>query len=364
MSGFQGADTAALTGWSEQGASAQQALAELLETCASAVAAVEWVGPDAISFREQFAHLQSRWTAASDALGERSTDARQQAEEQDRTSSEDSAVGLPGDGPINVTDPLAGGAGNDDIGRLLSTMFSDPRMSPFGFSTDPDKGAFDKFAAFLHFLADTAGAPLELAAKHLTRAGEDLLDVAARVARAHADEFADLVHDGLDKLDSVKDLGKMGKLIGGIDIAVSAAEAGKAIYDGRTGDAIGKIAQVAFELSPPGRAFSVADSVAGFIGVTTGLKFTVGGQQIDLSSNSPLDLAFQGLGNQFDDSPVVNQGERTGQEISNSLGLSQDGHARKALTAGGGVAGYLGTVANPALQVTNLIGWGLSKARD
>lgn len=339
MTDFWGADTAALAAWADRGDTAHGTLADLLEACAQAVAIAPWTGPDADDFRARFGALQGRWAATAEAVEEHATQARRHAEEQDTTS--DDVGGAPGIPPMQ--------------------LYGDPKVDPFGFATDPTMSADQKIAAFLHFLADTINGPTGAVAEHLTRGAEELVEIAMRARRMHPEDLERFIHSALDKLDSAEDLGKIGKVVGGIDLAVSVYDAGRAIYDGRTGDAIGKLTQIAFELSPPGRAIGVADALAGMVGGATGFNITVGGQKLDFSTNSPLDLLFQGYGNQIDDSPLVDHGERTGQQISDSLGLSRDGHARKALTAGGGALAYAYSFVNPFVNIANQIGWGVSK---
>lgn len=111
MSGFYGGDTEQIRGQSSVCTGGAQRLAELITTLSTTVDAVEWQGPDAESFREQWhSAAEAKARSAADTLERLARELDQHAEEQDDASADEG--GILGvlrdllDGPIPFGNPL------------------------------------------------------------------------------------------------------------------------------------------------------------------------------------------------------------------------------------------------------------------
>ena len=94
MAGFWGADTEALRDYSGHVVRGGQALGELRDRLQQTVTSVEWIGPDADSFRDDFTgRISSLFRNSSDLLIENSRTLEQHAEEQDDASATGGADG-------------------------------------------------------------------------------------------------------------------------------------------------------------------------------------------------------------------------------------------------------------------------------
>lgn len=114
MSGFFGADTEALRDYAQRVQTGSGRLLELRDGLASQVTSVEWVGPDAEAFRNDFAgRISSLIDQVGNELVRRRTDLDTHAEEQDQTSGVDGAGG-------------GGGGGDRSFGDLLGDLLSNP----------------------------------------------------------------------------------------------------------------------------------------------------------------------------------------------------------------------------------------------
>ncbi|ATG50963.1 hypothetical protein CFK38_05015 [Brachybacterium vulturis] len=124
MSDFFGADTAALRDHAERVRAGSGRLADLRSQLAAQVSSVEWAGPDADAFRDDFTgRIAGLFTRATAELEARSGDLVQQAEEQDEASGSGGSVGGSGS---------AGGGGDRSFGDALSDFLANPLTGALG----------------------------------------------------------------------------------------------------------------------------------------------------------------------------------------------------------------------------------------
>ncbi|GAA1490862.1 WXG100 family type VII secretion target [Brachybacterium sacelli] len=116
MSGFFGADTEALREHADRIRTGSGRLEDLRDTLSSQVSSVEWVGPDADTFRDDFTgRVSGLFDRAAADLDARRTDLEQHAEEQDQVSEPGGEGG--------------GGGGDGSFGDALSDLLANPLTS-------------------------------------------------------------------------------------------------------------------------------------------------------------------------------------------------------------------------------------------
>jgi phage-related protein len=147
MSGFYGADTQQLRGFTDQVQTGNGRLSDLASQITSQINSVEWVGPDADSFRSDFSgRVRGLFDSADGLLDRFRQEAVEHAEEQDE-----------------VSDPQDGGmldAIGDAIGDFLDGVL--------GVATGIGQGIWDVMNHPLVTSAlDTIGAGLSLAEKFM-----------------------------------------------------------------------------------------------------------------------------------------------------------------------------------------------------
>lgn len=115
MSGFYGADTAALRGHAVRVQTGSTRLEELRATLSAQIGAVDWIGPDAEAFRDDFtSRVSGLFTQVTSGLDGRRGELDQHAEEQDQASD---------------TGSDGGGGGDRSFGDLLGDLLANPLTS-------------------------------------------------------------------------------------------------------------------------------------------------------------------------------------------------------------------------------------------
>ncbi|MGP9537485.1 hypothetical protein ACT3SP_05710 [Brachybacterium sp. AOP43-C2-M15] len=351
MTAFYGGDTDQLRLWGDTAGSAHGALADLFVSCSSQMDQVQWVGPDADRFQVSFRTVLSQWASAVQRLEDFARDAVTEAEEQDRASDSDGT----GESPFP---PHGGTGGTRNPGphpgwdALSSALVRDISIDPFG-ALEEASSAWDRMHGGFGFIVDTISSLLgtgrEVYAQQAARI-EKHLDTAKR----YADEsIAEARKEAKAASKFAGNFRKMLRPFGAAGLAIDAATLGEAMVQGRTGDALGKFSQIAFELSPPGRIAGIADGALGAIGAATGFKVNAFGQELDFSANSPMDLAFQGLGNlstRYD--PLVRADIAHGEQMATGLGASPGSTASNLIVTGNVIASRF----NPATSIGAAIG--------
>lgn len=133
MSDFFGADTAALRDHAERVRAGSGRLADLRAQLASRVHSVEWVGPDAEAFRDEFTgRVSGLFARAAEELDSQHAQLMGHAEEQDHASGRGGAVGGGTVGGATGSGGAGGGAGGGSFQGALTDFLANPLTGVIG----------------------------------------------------------------------------------------------------------------------------------------------------------------------------------------------------------------------------------------
>lgn len=309
MSNFFGADTAQVAELSGRFTASSARIDELMEDVLVAVSAVAWEGPDAEAFRDRAEGLRSLSRSVSDRVEQRGRRLAGEAEQQDQASE-------PAAPPFSFPLPIG-------------TAFPAPPQDDLG-----------DIAEKIAHAAAAAGVFATNAAVHLSRMADDVLDEALEACARVID--AAFIRN-LSKAARAMEI--MGKVAGVAGPVANGIEILDALSKGDTATVIGRTYQTVFELSPFGKAAGAVDSLFGAV-LPAMPEAKIPGTNIDLTGQTPVGLAFDGMGHLYAESPSARAGEKIGLEAADRLGVDST-WGRNAMSSGAGLLSHAVHRASP-----------------
>lgn len=324
MSSFFGADTAQVSALSDRFTTSAVRLDELMESVLGAVRSVEWEGPDADAFRDRAEGLHSSSRSVSDRVEQSGRRLAEEAEQQDQAS------------------------------EPATAPFSFPAPSGMAFPALPKDDLGDIAEKIAHAAA-VAGAFASNAAVHLGRMADDVIEEALETCARVID--AAFVRN-LTK--AAKAMDALGKVAGAAGPVANGLEIIDALGKGDTATVIGRTYQTIFEISPFGRAVGTVDGLFGAV-LPALPEAKIPGTNIDLTDQTPVGLAFDGMGRLYSESPSARAGERIGLDAADKLGVNS-AWGRNAMKSGAGLLMHVSQRSMPtaiiddAMAISNMVG--------